>query len=69
MLSLKLVRISMAFGLFSAATPAFAYVDPGTGAMLVQAVLALFVAVVFYLRNPSQLWRALQNWLKRNRKP
>lgn len=64
----KFAKMVMAFGLMSVAAPAFAYVDPGTGAMLVQAVLALFVAGVFYLRNPSQLWRDLRNWWKGRRK-
>jgi hypothetical protein len=45
--------------------PAFAYIDPGTGGMLLQGVLALVASVVFYLRNPSQLWAALCNYLKR----
>ena len=65
----KFVKITLAFALLTAATPAFAYIDPGTGAMLVQAVLALCAAVVFYLRNPTQLWRDLNNWLRRRRKP
>ena len=68
MLRTRLLVTVLAFGLFSTATPAFAYVDTGTGAMLVQAVLAVFAAVVFYLRSPTQLWRDLRDWLKRNRK-
>ena len=29
-------------------TPAWAYIDPGSGAMLVQALLALLASVLFY---------------------
>ena len=58
-------KLFVAVGLMSAATPAPAYIDPGTGAMVVQAILALCAAVIFYFRNPAELWRDLQNWLKR----
>jgi hypothetical protein len=33
----------------------YAYVDPGTGAFLVQSLIALVVSVAFYLRNPAQI--------------
>jgi hypothetical protein len=42
-------------------TPVFAYIDPGTGAMLVQALLALFAGALFYLDK----FRAyLREWIK-----
>jgi hypothetical protein len=65
----KLVNILSAFILLSVATPAFAYIDPGSGTMLVQAVLALLASTVFYFRNPSQIWHKIRKWLKRFRKP
>ena len=34
---------------------AFAYIDPGTGASVVQGVLALFATVVFYVTHPKRL--------------
>ncbi|MFI4869973.1 MAG: hypothetical protein ACHQDD_11605 [Steroidobacterales bacterium] len=34
---------------------AFAYIDPGTGAYVVQAVLALFATIAFYISHPRQL--------------
>lgn len=34
---------------------AFAYIDPGTGAYVVQAVLALFATVTFYVTHPGRL--------------
>lgn len=65
----KLSIASTALVLSMFATPALAYIDPGNGAMLVQAFLALVASAVFYFRNPSQLWRDLKNWFIRNRKP
>lgn len=44
---------------------AFAYIDAGTGAMLVQGLLALVAAVVFYLRNPLVLWGDLKGLVRR----
>jgi hypothetical protein len=34
---------------------AFAYIDPGTGAYVVQGVLALVATVAFYVTHPRQL--------------
>jgi len=50
------------------ATPALAYIDPGSGAMLVQGLLALIATVIFYFRNPKQLWAALRKWFRERRK-
>ena len=44
---------------------AYAYIDPGTGAMLVQALLAVIAAFLFYLRNPKALLSDLAGWIKR----
>ena len=60
------VKLYFAIAFASAATPAFAYIDPGTGAMLVQAILAVLAACVFYLRNPRHIWRDLKRWLNSN---
>jgi len=68
MLRHKIAGICIAFVLLLAPTAAFAYIDPGTGAMMVQAVLALFASVVFYFRDPRQLWCDLKKWFTRNRK-
>jgi hypothetical protein len=60
-------RIAAAIALMPVAAPAFAYIDPGSGAMLVQAILAVIAAAVFYVRNPAQLWRDMKKWLSRTR--
>ena len=36
-------------------TVAFAYIDPGTGAYVVQSVIAVCSAVVFYVSHPIRL--------------
>lgn len=38
---------------------AFAYIDPGSGAYIIQAVIALFGAAAFYLRHPIESIKAL----------
>jgi hypothetical protein len=49
------------------ATPslAFAYIDPGTGAYLVQALMALVVACLAYIRHPVRMLKALWERLRR----
>ena len=44
---------------------AFAYIDAGTGAMLVQGLLALVAAVIFYFRNPAVLWGDFKGLVRR----
>jgi len=69
MITYKFARISVgALCLSLFAPPAFAYIDPGTGAMLVQAFMALIASIIFYFRHPRQLWRDFKNWLIRKRK-
>ncbi len=40
-----------------------AYIDPGSGAYMVQAVFALVAAVIFYARHPVQSLRAFGRWM------
>ena len=47
-------------------TSAFAYVDPGTGAYVIQALLALFAAIIFYIRHPLELIKTfIRKFLKK----
>jgi hypothetical protein len=48
--------------LVMAQTPVLAYVDPGSGTLLVQVIAAFFVGSLFYVK------RAV-NWLRGKRKP
>jgi hypothetical protein len=45
---------------------AFAYVDPGTGAYVVQSIMALFGVATFYAMRP---FRFLRNLLTRRNRP
>lgn len=47
---------------------AYAYVDPGTGAYLLQLLIALFGAVVFYASNPIQLFKLIRDFFTRKNK-
>jgi hypothetical protein len=48
--------------LASATTPAFAYLDPGAGSMLLQAILAAVAGSVFALK---QTWSRVASLLRR----
>ncbi|MCE4538162.1 hypothetical protein LXT12_12965 [Pelomonas sp. P7] len=63
---IRVVAIALFF-----ATPsmAFAYVDPGTGAYLVQALIAMVVAVLAYIRHPIKTLRTLWERLRRKNRP
>lgn len=46
-------------------TLAQAYIDPGSGAYMVQALFALIGAGLFYVRHPIRSLRALARWFAR----
>ena len=50
-----------------AAGDAQAYVDPGTGMIVIQGVLAFVGGVVFFLRNPLRALRTLIDKLRKKR--
>lgn len=45
--------------------PAFAYVDPGTGLLLLQGTLALVGGIIFFFRHPVRALRALIDRLRK----
>lgn len=47
---------------------AHAYVDPGTGAYLLQLLIALFGAIVFYATKPVQLLKLVRDFFTRKNK-
>ena len=47
---------------------AFAYVDPGTGAYLLQLLITIFGAVMFYISRPGQLFRVIREFFSRKNK-
>lgn len=44
------------------ASPAFAYVDPGTGMLAIQGLVALVIAVIAFVRHPFQ---TMGRWWRR----
>ena len=54
-----------ALALALAPLPAFAYVDPGSGMLMWQGLLALIGAVVVFIRQPIQTLKNLINRIRR----
>jgi hypothetical protein len=50
-----------------AAPSAYAYIDPSSGLLLIQGLLALVGGVIVFLRRPMDKLRAAWRWLSRNR--
>lgn len=48
--------------LISFAAPAFAYVDPGTGMLAIQGLIALVIGIVAFVRHPIQ---TIGRWWRR----
>ena len=46
---------------------ALAYIDPGTGAYLVQGLAALVGAIAFYVSHPTELLRRIKEKLSHGR--
>lgn len=59
----------VALSLYVACLPsiAYAYVDPGSGMLLLQGLVAAVGALLFAIRNPRQFFRNLMARLRRNR--
>lgn len=47
----------------------FAYVDPGTGAYVIQAVAALVGAAVFYVSHPRELIKRIRDRILKRKDP
>jgi hypothetical protein len=65
---LKNVDMALRFGaavfiLSMAPDAALAYIDPGNGAYMVQALFTLVGAALFYIRHPIRSLRELSRWL------
>lgn len=57
------LKIVFAFILFQ--NNAFAYIDPGTGMLLWQGLIAIFGAILIFVRNPI---KAIKKWISRIRR-
>jgi hypothetical protein len=47
---------------------AHAYVDPGTGAYLLQLLIAVFGAIVFYVSRPLELFKLIRAYFTKKNK-
>jgi hypothetical protein len=52
--------VSLSLVFLTALPDAHAYIDPGSGALLWQALLAAFVGAVFYMRS---IYRLVMSWI------
>ena len=48
--------------------PSFAYIDPFTGSFIIQAIVAFFVTVAFYLGYPIRIIKKIYNKLSKKKK-
>lgn len=57
----RIIQVSPFVIIFSIGftSPAYAYIDPGSSAYLIQALVALVAAVAFYIRHPVTLIKDL----------
>ena len=47
---------------------ALAYLDPGTGAILLQAIVGIVAAFIFYIKRPKLLLERIKEIFKRDKK-
>tara|TARA_B100001123_G_C15332708_1_gene1031785 strand:+ start:4122 stop:4352 length:231 start_codon:yes stop_codon:yes gene_type:complete len=50
-------KFTLVFLLIS--SPSYAYFDPGSGAFIIQAIIALFAAITFYLGYPIRVLKKI----------
>ncbi|MCV2364692.1 hypothetical protein LNV23_14660 [Paucibacter sp. DJ1R-11] len=46
---------------------AHAYIDGGSAHLLIQGLVAAAVGLIYYLRNPKEIWLAIKRRFKRDR--
>ncbi len=47
---------------------AFAYLDPGTGAMIIQGLIGFIAAFIFYIKRPKLLIERIKDFFKKEKK-
>ncbi|WP_162247870.1 hypothetical protein [Pelomonas sp. Root1237] len=53
--------------LLASMAPAYAYIDGGSAHLIIQGLIAAAVGLVYYIRNPREIWRALKRRWNRDR--
>lgn len=62
---LKFIYLSFIFFMFH--SPASAYLDPGTGAILLQAIVGIVAAFIFYIKRPKLLLERIKELFKKDK--
>jgi hypothetical protein len=63
--TMKVVFLLFVFVLLWA-NNAFAYLDPGTGSIIIQSIIALTIGALFTIKG---YWSRLKSWFTNNKKP
>lgn len=58
-------RYALTLAIVLAPVPAFAYVDPGSGMLVWQGLIAFVGALLMFVRNPKAALKRLVAWFKR----
>jgi uncharacterized membrane protein YczE len=59
--------IFLFLAIFALSPPVFAYIDPGTGMLAIQGLIALVVGLMAFVRNPLQVIRRIwRRWIKKD---
>jgi hypothetical protein len=62
----KVLILILAMSFF--AQPCYAYIDPFTGGFIIQAIIALFTTIVFYLGYPIRIFKKIYNKIFKKKK-
>jgi len=57
--------LTFIFLLFVSVSPAYAYLDPGTGSLVLQTLLVIVVGSMFFLKN---IWRKIKSFFTGKKK-
>lgn len=61
----RLLALGLALALLGVATPAFAYLDPSTGSMVVSAIVGIFASIALAVKT---YWYRIKGFFKRDSK-
>jgi len=53
--------------LLLSSAPAYAYIDGGSAHLIIQGLIAAAVGLIYYIRNPREVWRAIKRRFHRDR--
>ena len=53
--------------LLASTAPAYAYIDGGSAHLIIQGLIAAAAGLIYYVRNPREIWRAIKRRWNRDR--